>query len=223
MVFGESLSRMASRSSIWRSWTSSPADYETSLHKFPWLSQDAAERGMSEHERLRPSSDDEQESCGPRPEEEQESGHSRPGSSTPIRRHMPFDESGEASDYTPCPSYPGDEPGESFKIRMHQRVQIDYEPGEASHSPLARPDPRYVRDSRNRRYEAIIPEYIEHEYPGHTPDEPVSPQSPAEKQAGFCAAVANTDGADGTVDANANIAGNNTEPAQDPNLVRPLF
>lgn len=40
-MISRSLSRAASKSSLWRSWTSNPtADYDHSLHKYPWLSRD---------------------------------------------------------------------------------------------------------------------------------------------------------------------------------------
>lgn len=52
MSFSRSLSRAASKSSLWRSWSPNPAgDYERSLYKFPWLSQ-GVEDGY-EHEALK--------------------------------------------------------------------------------------------------------------------------------------------------------------------------
>ncbi|KAI6783460.1 uncharacterized protein J7T54_005489 [Emericellopsis cladophorae] len=39
-----SLSRMTSKSSLWRSWTSNPvADYENTMDKYPWLAKDATQ------------------------------------------------------------------------------------------------------------------------------------------------------------------------------------
>ena len=44
-----SLSRMTSKSSLWRSWTSNPvADYEKSMERFPWLAREAGEPEFSD-------------------------------------------------------------------------------------------------------------------------------------------------------------------------------
>lgn len=44
MSLKRSLSRMASNLSLWGSWTSDPvADYDKTLHKYPWLSRDVEE------------------------------------------------------------------------------------------------------------------------------------------------------------------------------------
>lgn len=49
-----SLSRMTSKSSLWRSWTSNPvADYEKSMDRFPWLTRDTGEPEFSDRAPLR--------------------------------------------------------------------------------------------------------------------------------------------------------------------------
>lgn len=43
-MLSRSLSRMTSKSSLWRSWASDPvADYENSMDKYPWLAKDETE------------------------------------------------------------------------------------------------------------------------------------------------------------------------------------
>lgn len=52
-MISRSLSRMASKSSLWRSWTADPtADYNKSLHKFPWLAREEDENGDDDGQHL---------------------------------------------------------------------------------------------------------------------------------------------------------------------------